>query len=333
MRYSVIIPVFNRPQEVDELLSSLQAQTLKNFEVIIVEDGSTEDCRAVIEKYRDHLTIRYFFKENSGPGDSRNFGMAQAKGDYLLFFDSDCLIPAHYFETVENFLQQHPLDAFGGPDTAHPSFTKTQKAINYAMTSIITTGGVRGRENQLDNYQPRSFNMGISREVYAAVGGFGDIHPGEDPDLSYRIMDAGFSIGLIAGAYVYHKRRIDFKKFSKQVYKFGVVRNVLMKWHPRSWKVVYFLPALFLLGSIGLILLALLWSPLFLIPFLALLVVLATDALLRTRDLVITLMAIPATFIQLYNYGFGFLKGFWLIHVRQRPERQALPGFFFKKKQ
>lgn len=331
MLFSVIIPVYNRPQEVEELLDSLTQQTQKNFELVIVEDGSSEDCRSVVDRYTDQLDIRYFYKDNSGPGDSRNFGMAKAKGDYLLFFDSDCLIPPHYFETVESFLQQHPLDAYGGPDTAHESFSNTQKAINYAMTSVITTGGVRGKENKLDNYQPRSFNMGVSREVYEAVGGYGDIHPGEDPDLSYRIMQAGFSIGLIADAYVYHKRRIDFSKFSKQVYKFGVVRNVLMKWHPRSWKVVYFFPTAFLLGSIALLLLALLWHVVFLLPLLALLLIIAVDALVKTGNLTITLMAIPATFIQLYNYGWGFLKGFWLIHVLKKPEREALPGFFFKR--
>lgn len=331
MLFSVIIPVYNRPQEVEELLDSLSKQTQRNFELVIVEDGSTDDCKAVVERYASQLDIRYFYKDNSGPGDSRNFGMAKAKGDYLLFFDSDCLIPPHYFETVEAFLQKYPLDAYGGPDTAHESFTDTQKAINYAMTSVITTGGVRGKENKLDNYQPRSFNMGISRKVYETVGGFGDIHPGEDPDLSYRIMNAGFSIGLIADAYVYHKRRIDFSKFSKQVYKFGVVRNVLMKWHPRSWKMVYFFPTAFLLGSIGLILLALLWEAIFILPLLALLLIISVDALLKTGNLKITLMAIPATFIQLYNYGWGFLKGFWLIHVLKRPERKALPGFFFQR--
>lgn len=331
MLFSVIIPVYNRPQEVEELLDSLTKQTRKNFELIIVEDGSSDDCKAVVERFTTQLTIHYFFKANSGPGDSRNFGMAKAQGDYLLFFDSDCLIPPHYFETVTTFLANNPLDAYGGPDTAHASFTKTQKAINYAMTSIITTGGVRGKENQLDNYQPRSFNMGISRKVYETVGGYGDIHPGEDPDLSYRIMQAGFSIGLIADAYVYHKRRIDFSKFSKQVYKFGVVRNVLMKWHPRSWKLVYFLPAAFLLGSIALIVLGLLWHVVFLFPLAALVLLIFVDALIRIGDVSIALMAIPATFIQLYNYGWGFLKGFWLIHVLRKPEREALPGFFFQR--
>lgn len=331
MLFSVIIPVYNRPQEVEELLDSLTKQTRKNFELIIVEDGSSDDCKAVVEHYAAQLTIHYFYKENSGPGDSRNYGMAKAQGDYLLFFDSDCLIPPHYFETVTTFLATNPLDAYGGPDTAHDSFTKTQKAINYAMTSIITTGGVRGKENKLDNYQPRSFNMGISRKVYETVGGYGDIHPGEDPDLSYRIMQAGFSIGLIADAYVYHKRRIDFGKFSKQVYKFGVVRNVLMKWHPRSWKLVYFLPAAFLLGSIALVVLSILWHVIFLLPLVALLLLILVDALIRTRDVSIALMAVPATFIQLYNYGWGFLKGFWLIHVLRKPEREALPGFFFQR--
>jgi glycosyltransferase involved in cell wall biosynthesis len=212
-KYSVIVPVYNRPVEVEELLDSLAKQTWNQFDILIVEDGSTEDCRAICDKYSDRLDINYYFKENSGPGSSRNFGMEKATGEYMIFFDSDCLIPTQYFEEVEKFISQNKLDCWGGPDDAHPSFTIIQKAINYSMTSVITTGGVRGKENKLDKFQPRSFNMGISQKVYKAVGGFGDIHPGEDPDLSYRIMDAGFTTGLIPRAHVFHKRRIDFQKF------------------------------------------------------------------------------------------------------------------------
>ncbi|MBN4071416.1 glycosyltransferase, partial [Crocinitomix catalasitica] len=244
----MIVPVYNRPVEVAELLSTLVEQTFKEFDILIIEDGSTEDCKAIVNQFSDRLDIKYFFKDNSGPGESRNFGMEKAEGDYMIFFDSDCLIPPNYFDEVEKYLAGQPLDCWGGPDDAHPSFTTIQKAINYSMTSVITTGGVRGKENRLDNFQPRSFNMGISQEVYKKVGGFGDIHPGEDPDLSYRIMDAGFKTGLIKDAVVFHKRRIDLQKFVKQVYKFGVVRVILMKWFPNKTKLTYFLPTSFLVG-------------------------------------------------------------------------------------
>uniref|UniRef100_UPI00356B5772 glycosyltransferase n=1 Tax=Ancylomarina sp. TaxID=1970196 RepID=UPI00356B5772 len=255
-KYSVIIPIYNRPDEAKELLASLAKQTYKNFDILMIEDGSTEDCSDIVKHYSNELDIKYHFKANSGPGDSRNVGMRMATGDFLIFFDSDCIIPPQYFEEVEKHLAQTPLDAFGGPDSAHESFSKVQKAINYAMTSIITTGGIRGKKNKLDQYQPRSFNMGISQAVYKKVGGYTDVTPGEDPDLSYRIMNAGFRVGLIEDAYVFHKRRIDFSKFIKQVYKFGVMRPVLIKWYPDKFKLTYTIPALFLLGSLLLVILA-----------------------------------------------------------------------------
>lgn len=331
-KYSVIVPVFNRPNEVDELLESLARQTYTNFEIVLVEDGSTETSEHIVRRYADRLDIRYFFKKNTGPGDSRNFGMERAQGDYMVFFDSDCLIPDDYFAEVERFLAVHPLDTYGGPDNAHSSFTIVQKAINYAMTSFITTGGVRGKQNNLDTYQPRSFNMGFTRKVYETVGGFGDIHPGEDPDLSYRIMDAGFRVGLIPDAYVYHKRRIDFSKFLKQVYKFGVVRIILMKWHPGRSKIVYTLPSLFLLGTIALIVLSVAWTPLFLLPLAFLVAVIFIEAMVKTGSLVISGWAIVATFLQLFGYGYGFLKSFVNVKLLGRDERKAFPGFFFRQK-
>ncbi|MFT4661005.1 MAG: glycosyltransferase involved in cell wall biosynthesis [Patiriisocius sp.] len=329
-KYSVIVPVYNRPSEVDELLGSLQSQTLKDFEIVIIEDGSTEDCKSIIAKYPD-LEVNYFFKDNSGPGDSRNVGMTKAKGLWMIFFDSDCVIPEAYFQSVEDHLQINSLDTFGGPDAAHESFTTIQKAINYAMTSILTTGGVRGKENKLDQYQPRTFNMGIKREVFEKVGGFSDVHPGEDPDWSYRIMNAGYKVGLIESAYVYHKRRIDFKKFLKQVYKFGVARTILIKWYPDKFKPTYLLPTLFLLGSIGLVICGVLLSKFFISPLLFLVIVLFIDALMKTKSLLITLLAVPASFAQLYGYGYGFLKGWINIHILRREERKAFPSFFFKK--
>lgn len=330
-KYSVIVPVYNRPKELEELLDSLSKQSYTNFEVIIIEDGSSEPAESVVQAYSDRLELHYFFKENSGPGDSRNVGMEKAKGAYLLFFDSDCLIPPQYFDAVEKHLAERPLDAFGGPDSADPSFSNVQKAINFAMTSGLTTGGVRGKENALDNYQPRSFNMGISRAVYEKVGGYGDIHPGEDPDLSYRIREAGFSVGLIPGAFVYHKRRIDFKKFAKQVYKFGVVRPILIKWYPQYFKPTYFLPSIFLLGTIGLLVLGIFYSTLFLLPLGILALILFSSALFNTGHIGIAIMAVFASFLQLFSYGYGFLKSAIQILLLKRAERKVFPDFFFKE--
>lgn len=329
-RFSVIVPVYNRPVEVKELLESLSTQTYKNFEVIIIEDGSEDDCKEIIEAFSKLLSIAYYFKPNSGPGDSRNYGMTLAKGDYLLFFDSDCIIPSTYFQVVKDSLKAKHLDAFGGPDKADESFSDTQKAIDYAMTSVITTGGIRGKENKLDNYQPRSFNMGFSQEVYKTVGGFGDIHPGEDPDLSYRIQNKGFKVGLIPEAHVYHKRRVDFNKFFKQVYKFGIVRPILMKWYPSKTKLTYFLPTLFLFSCLFAILLSL-WHIAFLFPLGILAGVLFIDALMMTNKVKIAFMAVFASFTQLLGYGYGFLKSFIVIQVLGKNERQVFKSYFFKK--
>lgn len=329
-KFSVIIPVYNRPIEVDELLESLNDQTVKDFEIVIVEDGSIEDCKHIIEKYHARLDIKYHFKDNSGPGDSRNFGMKMAKGEYLIFFDSDCIIPADYFEKVSQALDTRPLDAYGGPDNAHNSFTIIQKAINYAMTSSITTGGIRGKSNNLDNYQPRSFNMGIRRNIFEHIDGFRDIHPGEDPDLSYRIMAEGYQVGLIEEAYVFHKRRVDFSKFIKQVYKFGVVRPILIKWYPDQFKLTYLLPSLFLLMSVVLVLLAVTISWIFISPLLLLVFIFFVDALIRTKNITTTLLAVLASFIQLYGYGYGFLKSAIKILILGQEERKVFPNFFFK---
>ena len=328
-KYSVIIPVYNRPGEVAELLESLKRQTYSNFELVIIEDGSTEPCEEVAQQYATALDIKYFYKENSGPGDSRNVGMAKAVGDYLVFFDSDCIIPPDYFRQVEDHLAKNPLDAYGGPDAADASFSNIQKAINHAMTSIITTGGVRGKKNNLDKYQPRSFNMGFSRAVYEKTGGFGDIHPGEDPDLSYRIMANGFHVGLIEKAYVYHKRRIDFQKFAKQVYKFGIVRPILIKWYPDNFKLTYTFPTLFLLGSLFLLLLAATVSLWCLLPLLLIALLVFVEALLMTKSLWIAILAVLASFVQLYCYGFGFLKSAFYVLLLGREERRVFNGYFF----
>lgn len=326
-KYSIIVPVYNRPNETEELLESLAVQQFTDFELILVEDGSSETSKHLAEHYSQKIDLKYFFKENTGPGDSRNFGMEKASGNYFLFFDSDCVIPTDYMSRANELLSIRKLDAFGGPDNAHESFSNTQKAINYAMTSFFTTGGIRGGKKQLDKFQPRSFNMGFSREVYENTGGFSDIHPGEDPDLSYRIMKGGYKVGLIRECFVYHKRRIDFGKYLKQVYKFGVVRVVLNKWHPDKTSPVFVLPTLFLLGSLFCLASATisLWA---LGPLAIFSVLILLDSLLQTNSVVISFKALVASFIQLYGYGFGYLKSYYLLKVLGKKERVALSSFF-----
>ena len=255
MRYSVIVPVFNRPDEVDELLDSLTRQTVKDFEVIIVEDGSTKTCKDVCEKYASILDLHYYFKENSGPGQSRNYGAERSKGEYLLILDSDVVLPDRYIENLELGIENSQfstfnsqLAAFGGPDAAHPSFTPTQKAISYSMTSFFTTGGIRGGKKKLDKFYPRSFNMGIRRDVYLRLGGFSKMRFGEDIDFSYRICEAGYTPQLLPEAWVWHKRRTDFRKFFRQVYNSGIARINLEKRHPGTMKLVHLLPAVFTIG-------------------------------------------------------------------------------------
>ena len=249
MYFSIIIPVYNRPDEMEELLHSLLLQDYSGpFEVVVVEDGSMQDSSQVINRYSEKLAISYYYKENTGPGDSRNYGMMKAKGSYFIVFDSDCIIPKHYLQVAEQALQQEYVDFFGGPDKALDSFSDVQKAINFSMTSFLTTGGVRGGSESLSKFQPRSFNMGISKDAFLTSGGFGSIHPGEDPDLTIRLWDLGFKSKLIPKAYVFHKRRIDWDKFAIQTMKFGKARPVLNSWHPKHQKLTYFFPTVFLIG-------------------------------------------------------------------------------------
>lgn len=308
-KYSVIIPVYNRIDEVDDLLGSLAKQTCPDFEVIIVEDGSTQPCRQVVERYAGSVDVKYYYKTNEGRSIARNYGMERAVGSYFIFFDSDCVIPSDYFERLDQALAARPLDCFGGPDAAHASFTPTQKAINHAMTSFLTTGGIRGGKVSLERFTPRTFNMGYSRSVYQRVGGFREMFS-EDIDMSTRIRQAGFSIGLIHEATVYHKRRVDLRKFLRQVYVFGMSRITLYLLYPDSLKLVHCLPALAVVGGVALLLLATLLSPWFLLPLLLYLLAIWLDALATTRSLRIATLAVPASLIQLGGYGCGFIKAF-----------------------
>ncbi len=310
-RFSIIVPVYNRPAEVDDLVESLLAQTCKNFELVIAEDGSTEPCKTIVEnavEYRG-LNARYYYKENEGRSIARNYAMERATGDYFIFFDSDCVIPPNYFETLTAELDARPLDCFGGPDAANETFTDTQKAINYSMTSFLTTGGIRGGKVSLEKFTPRTFNMGFSRAVYEKVGGFREMFS-EDIDMSTRIRQAGFSIGLIRPAAVWHKRRVDFRKFFRQVYVFGMSRVTLKLLYPGSLKAVHLLPAAFVLGSIALILLGIFVSPWFLLPLGVYFAAIFAGALASTRSLKVALLAVPAAIIQLGGYGLGFIKAY-----------------------
>lgn len=338
MKYSVIVPVYNRPNECEELLESLTHQTEKDFEVIIVEDGSSVPCREVVEQYADKLDVHYYAKPNSGPGQTRNYGVERANGEYVLILDSDVVLPEGYFAAIDAELAAHPCDAFGGPDRAHESFTTTQKAINYAMTSFFTTGGIRGGKAKLDKFYPRSFNMGVRREVYGALHGFSAMRFGEDIDFSTRIFKGGYRCRLFPEAWVYHKRRTDLKKFFKQVHNSGIARIHLSHRHPGTHKLVHLLPAVFTLGVAFLLILALLFlclgckvaamssiSPLVLFVFL-----ISADATRQSRSLSVGITAVAAAFVQLLGYGTGYLLAWWRCNVRGEGEFEAFSQTFYQ---
>ena len=362
MKYSIIIPVYNRPDEVDELLQSLTQQTFKDMEVIIVEDGSSRPSEAVVHKYAGKLQLRYYTNENSGPGPTRNFGAEHSQGDFLIFLDSDCVLPPDFLKAVNDELNRKECDAWGGPDKAHKSFTPVQKAISYSMTSFLTTGGIRGGKKQMDKrFYPRSFNLGIRRSLYRQLGGFSPMRFGEDIDLSIRIYKSGASCRLFPEAWVWHKRRTDFRKFFKQVHNSGIARINLMKRHPGSLKLVHLLPAVFTVGVFLLLLLLLtglfftglgLYVGFFggsgcnmglvvaffgaalmalaLLPLLLFSLIVFIDGSIRNRSMKIGFLSIWASFIQLIGYGTGFLRAWWLRCVYGRNEElQAFKDNFY----
>jgi len=329
MKFSIIIPVFNRPDEVDELLQSLCNQEGDEFEIVIVEDGSVNKCDTIVEKFKSKLDIGYYFKENGGPAMARNYGSEKAKYDYLIFFDSDCIIPQNYFRIVNQQLTDRFTDAYGGPDASHESFTIIQKAISYSMTSFFTTGGIRGGNEKMEQFKPRSFNMGYSRKVYETTGGFSNMRFGEDVDMSLKILDNGFKTQLIKDAFVYHKRRTDFRKFFKQVYNSGIARINLEKRHPGSLKLVHAMPAAFLVGTLFLVVISFIkWV--FLLPILLYILLIFTDALINTKSLSVSLAAIFSSFTQLYGYGSGFILSFWKRNILKRDEFHAFGKNFYK---
>ena len=330
--FSFIIPVYNRPNEIEELLQSFSK--LKGdipFEVVIIEDGSTLTSKAVIRKYQSVLDISYFFKPNSGPGDSRNYGMKKAKGNYFIILDSDCLLPSNYLIEVKNSLVKEYVDCFGGPDAAHKSFTSLQKAIDFSMTSVITTGGIRGNKKSIDKFQPRSFNMGLSKKGFLDTNGFGNIHPGEDPDLSIRLWNLGYKTKLIPEAFVYHKRRISWSKFYKQVYKFGSVRPILNLWHPSTKKITYWFPSVFIIGLLFSIVLAILNVYLPILAYVLYFSVAFILAILKTKNLMVAIKSVLAIIIQFFGYGYGFLKSTIILSLSSKKPENLFPSLFFKR--
>lgn len=347
MKYSIVIPVYNRPDEVDELLESLTRQAFLDFEVIIVEDGSAVPCREVCNKYTSLLNIHYYNKENSGPGQSRNYGVERASGEYVIILDSDVVLPTDYLAAIDRELKANPCDALGGADASHPSFTNIQKAISYSMTSFFTTGGIRGgkKKGALDRFYPRSYNMGIRRDVYLSLGGFSKMRFGEDIDFSYRIIEAGHSSRLFPEAWVWHKRRTDLRKFFRQVYNSGIARINLTKRHPGTLKLVHLLPMVFTVGVIGLIMISMIgrllmhyddphrWYWLCAAPWLPILLysaLICVDSSIRNRSLTIGIQSIAAAFVQLMGYGFGFLEAWWRRCVMGKDEFQAFEKTFYK---
>ncbi|AWX46370.1 Chondroitin synthase [Flagellimonas maritima] len=331
--FSIIVPVYNRPEEIRELLESLVQQDFKkSYEVVIVEDGSLESSGDIVKKFEKDLQISYYFKENSGPGDSRNFGMQKAKGNYFIILDSDCILPKQYLVEVDKELKRDFVHCFGGPDAADDSFTTVQKAINYVMTSFFTTGGIRGSSNSIGKFQPRSFNMGISKEAFAKAGGFGRIHPGEDPDLTFRIWKAGYTSRLFPKAFVYHKRRIDWNKFYIQVNKFGMVRPILNKWHKGTARLTYWFPTLFMVGLITSALLAVTGFIFPLLVFAAYFLTLFIDSLIKNKSFIVAYLSIFAALTQFIGYGTGFLKSTILLNFSNKEPEKLFPKLFFKRK-
>ncbi len=350
--FSFIIPVYNRPEEIGELLESLAVQTYSDtFEIVVVEDGSTIPCEQVIVDFmhrhvegKDVFSVTYLKKSNSGPGSSRNYGMARAKGDYFIILDSDCILPPHYLDIVEKSLQEEYVHCYGGPDEAHEAFSLVQKGINYAMTAVLTTGGIRGNRKlsekvgntknstavQKRGFQPRSFNMGLSKIAFESTGGFGKIHPGEDPDLIFRLWNKGFATKLNPEAFVYHKRRIDWQKFFVQVKKFGMVRPILNRRYPQTAQMTYWFPTLFCLGfivalifwNLGIVLPMLLYALYFGLVFL--------DSLLKNSSLAIAILSLVAVCIQFMGYGYGFLKSTIFLNFSGKKAEELFPQLFFR---
>lgn len=339
LNFSIIIAVYQRSDELRELLQSLSQQKDTDFEVLVIDDGSPLPLKEVVESFRSDLRIRYFYKSNSGPAAARNFGMKHAQGDYFIFLDSDTIVPEDYIQIVRERLEQDYTDAFGGPDAAAENFTDLQKAISFSMTSFLTTGGIRGGKKQVNKFQPRSFNMGISRKAYQASGGFSNLRIGEDPDLSMTLWEMGFETQLIQRAKVYHKRRASLGQFVLQVYQFGVARPILNQRHPKYKKITFFFPSLFSLGFLFSLFSAVFWmgtkgSYLLLLPLFVYWVyffLIFIFSLLENQSLKVSLLSLLSSFIQLFSYGYGFFLSWVLLHLFKMKAEKAFPRHFRPK--
>ncbi|NEW78460.1 MAG: glycosyltransferase [Gelidibacter sp.] len=310
LKFSIIIPVYNRPLEIDELLQSLTKQTYsKDFEILVIEDGSATKCDEIVSKYAEILNIKYHFKENSGAGASRNFGMELATGNYFIIFDSDCIIPPHYLAAVDFALDENYTDSFGGADAAHKSFTPLQKAINYSMTSFLTTGGIRGSKISVGRFQPRSFNFGISKYAFRVTKGFSSMKIGEDIDLTFRLWENMFLTQFIENAFVYHKRRTSLKQFFRQTFLFGNARPFLNRKYPDTARITYWFPLLFTVFFLASILFLFLGFGLPAVSFLIYFTALFISSLLKNKKISVAALSIVTTFVQFTGYGLGFLKG------------------------
>ncbi|GLB51882.1 glycosyl transferase family 2 [Neptunitalea chrysea] len=331
LNFSLVIPVYNRPDEIDELLESLTSQTYhQNYEIVIIEDGSDINAKEVIENYSDRLHISYYYKSNSGPGDSRNYGMQKAKGNYFIILDSDCIIPPDYLTNVSTYLKKNYVECFGGRDAEHKSFSALQKAISYSMTSFFTTGGIRGSKKAINKFQPRSFNMGISKKAFETTQGFGKIHPGEDPDLTLRIWKAGFETAYIDSAFVYHKRRISWKSFYKQVYKFGLTRPILNTWHPESKKITYWFPSVFITGLLFSLFMLLFNMHYFIYGYILYFLLIFSESMLKNKSFKIAVLSLVAVVIQFSGYGYAFLKATIKLNTSEKKPEDLFPQVFFK---
>ena len=307
--FSIIVPVYNRPNEIDELLNSLTKQNFSDdFEVLIIEDGSAIKGDTIVEKYKSKLKIKYFFKENTGAGASRNFGMQRALGNYFIILDSDVILPEHYLSEVKKGLDIKYTDAFGGPDTAHESFTPIQKAINYAMTSMLTTGGIRGKKQAFGKFQPRSFNLGLSKIAFEKTQGFSKMKNGEDIDLTFRLWENEFDTQLLEKAFVYHKRRSSLKQFFKQTHGFGTARPILNKKYPETAKFTYWFPGLFIIGFAISIILTIFGFSQILYFYGVYFSLIWLDSLFKSKNLSVAFLSIAASLTQFIGYGIGFLQ-------------------------
>jgi len=335
--FSIIIPVFNRPNELDELLHSIDLQLSEHqFEVVVIEDGSSLTSKKIIEKFKNKLPLKYFYKENSGPGNSRNFGMQKAEGDYFIILDSDCVLPENYLNEVKNALQLQYTDAYGGADAAHVNFSITQKAINYSMTSFLTTGGLRGSEKARNKFQLRSFNMGISKKAFIVTQGFSKQHFGEDIDLTFKLWKNNFETQFIANAFVYHKRRATWQQFFKQTFNFGAARPILNKTHFNTAKITFWFPSLFIIGFLIVILLSISGNAILLILYGIYFTLIFFDAINKNRcygetcftSIKTGLLAIVATFVQFFGYGLGFLRSIFRLNILNQTKEKAFPEMF-----